>query len=74
MSSPFLHGSSPTLNNLGTGEHGVGLGKREYLNEELGSNTVDLMKTIKKTVDPLGIMNPGKVCALFAKPIFFLHV
>ncbi|KAK7049393.1 D-lactate ferricytochrome c oxidoreductase [Paramarasmius palmivorus] len=43
-----------------TGEHGVGVGKTEYLVEELGEGTVELMKTIKKTVDPLGLMNPGK--------------
>ena len=46
---------------LGTGEHGVGVGKKEYLNEELGAGTVDLMKTIKVAVDPLNLMNPGKV-------------
>ena len=46
---------------LGTGEHGVGIGKQEYLVEELGEGTVDLMKTIKKAIDPLGIFNPGKV-------------
>jgi len=44
-----------------TGEHGVGLGKKEYLSEELGASTVELMKTIKKAVDPLNIMNPGKL-------------
>uniref|UniRef100_A0A8H7Y5B3 D-lactate dehydrogenase (cytochrome) n=1 Tax=Psilocybe cubensis TaxID=181762 RepID=A0A8H7Y5B3_PSICU len=44
-----------------TGEHGVGLGKKEYLEEELGINTVNLMKTIKKAIDPLNIMNPGKL-------------
>jgi D-lactate dehydrogenase (cytochrome) len=47
---------------LGTGEHGVGIGKREFLVEELGAGTVGLMKTIKQAIDPLGIMNPGKVC------------
>jgi D-lactate dehydrogenase (cytochrome) len=46
---------------LGTGEHGVGIGKKEYLVEELGEGTVHLMKTIKKAIDPLGIFNPGKV-------------
>jgi hypothetical protein len=46
---------------LGTGEHGVGIGKREYLYEELGEGTVELMKTIKRAIDPLGLFNPGKV-------------
>lgn len=46
----------------GTGEHGVGIGKKQYLVEELGLGTVELMKKIKKAVDPLGLFNPGKVC------------
>ncbi|KAF9037791.1 hypothetical protein BDZ89DRAFT_1061376 [Hymenopellis radicata] len=44
-----------------TGEHGVGIGKREYLTEELGEGTIELMKTIKRAVDPLGLFNPGKL-------------
>jgi len=44
-----------------TGEHGVGIGKKEFLVEELGEGTVGLMKTIKRAIDPLGIMNPGKL-------------
>ncbi|KAH8107142.1 D-lactate dehydrogenase cytochrome oxidoreductase [Cristinia sonorae] len=44
-----------------TGEHGVGLGKKEYLYDELGEDTVELMKTVKAAIDPLNIMNPGKV-------------
>ncbi|KDQ13169.1 hypothetical protein BOTBODRAFT_111851 [Botryobasidium botryosum FD-172 SS1] len=46
-----------------TGEHAVGIGKKEYLYEELGTGTVELMKLIKRTIDPLGIFNPGKVVA-----------
>ena len=46
---------------VGTGEHGVGVGKKEYLTEELGENTIELMRTVKEAIDPLGIMNPGKV-------------
>lgn len=46
---------------LGTGEHGVGIGKKEYLYEELGEGTVELMKKIKKSIDPYGLFNPGKV-------------
>ncbi|QRV75424.1 FAD-binding domain-containing protein [Ceratobasidium sp. AG-Ba] len=44
-----------------TGEHGVGIGKRDYLYEELGEGTVELMKTVKMAIDPLNIMNPGKL-------------
>lgn len=47
-----------------TGEHGVGIGKRQYLVEELGEGTVELMRTVKKAIDPLDLMNPGKVSAL----------
>lgn len=44
-----------------TGEHGVGLGKKGYLYEELGEGTVGLMYQIKKMIDPLNLFNPGKV-------------
>jgi len=44
-----------------TGEHGVGVGKKGYLVEELGAGTVELMKTIKRAIDPLGLFNPGKL-------------
>ena len=44
-----------------TGEHGVGIGKKESLVKVLGLDTIGVMKKIKASVDPLGIMNPGKV-------------
>lgn len=43
-----------------TGEHGVGLGKRESLRAELGG-AVDLMAAIKRALDPAGLMNPEKI-------------
>lgn len=52
---------NPLPHNIGTGEHGVGIGKRKYLYSELGEGTVELMRSIKKTIDPLGLFNPGKV-------------
>lgn len=44
-----------------TGEHGVGIGKRQYMLEELGQNPVDLMRRIKLAIDPHRIMNPDKI-------------
>ncbi|KAG8813058.1 hypothetical protein FRC19_002692 [Serendipita sp. 401] len=44
-----------------TGEHGVGVGKKEYLVEELGEGTVELMRAIKRSIDPLNLFNPGKL-------------
>uniref|UniRef100_A0A493T7Q7 D-lactate dehydrogenase (cytochrome) n=1 Tax=Anas platyrhynchos platyrhynchos TaxID=8840 RepID=A0A493T7Q7_ANAPP len=44
-----------------TGEHGVGLGKRELLREELGPQGLDTMRRIKAALDPHHLMNPGKV-------------
>lgn len=44
-----------------TGEHGVGLLKRRWLEEELGEDSLALQRGIKAVFDPLGIMNPGKV-------------
>ncbi|KAI8272986.1 D-lactate dehydrogenase [Colletotrichum sp. SAR 10_98] len=44
-----------------SGEHGIGIGKKECLFNELGVDTIALMKALKSTVDPKWIMNPGKV-------------
>ncbi|PYH42169.1 FAD-binding oxidoreductase [Aspergillus saccharolyticus JOP 1030-1] len=44
-----------------TGEHGVGLVKRDYLEHELGEKTVDAMRRLKLAFDPLCLLNPDKV-------------
>ncbi|MFV0129695.1 FAD-binding oxidoreductase [Streptomyces sp. HMX112] len=44
-----------------TGEHGVGVLKKEWLARELGPVGVELQRGIKRTFDPLGILNPGKL-------------
>jgi D-lactate dehydrogenase (cytochrome) len=46
-----------------TGEHGIGLGKIDWLERELGE-AVDLMRSIKVALDPQNIMNPGKIFRL----------
>ncbi|MDO9568746.1 MAG: FAD-linked oxidase C-terminal domain-containing protein [Hydrogenophaga sp.] len=47
-----------------TGEHGVGLHKMDFLLTEAGSGAVDMMRTIKRALDPHNILNPGKIFAL----------
>ncbi|EJD00218.1 FAD-binding domain-containing protein [Fomitiporia mediterranea MF3/22] len=44
-----------------SGEHGIGLGKKDYLTKELGNGTVSLMRAIKASLDPLNLFNPGKL-------------
>ena len=41
------------------------MGKRDYLIDELGPGTVELMKTVKKAIDPHNLFNPGKVRIAF---------
>jgi D-lactate dehydrogenase (cytochrome) len=48
------------LDGTSTGEHGIGTGKIAFLERELGE-AVDVMRSIKQTLDPAGIMNPGKI-------------
>ena len=43
-----------------TGEHGVGLAKKRWLHDALGEVGHDLHQDIKKALDPMGILNPGK--------------
>lgn len=44
-----------------TGEHGIGLGKKDSLIKELGAATIGVMQSIKLSLDPHWLMNPGKI-------------
>jgi glycolate oxidase len=44
-----------------SGEHGIGLSKKQFLGLELSAETISLMRRLKKAFDPNGILNPGKI-------------
>lgn len=44
-----------------SGEHGIGLGKREFLEAEHGAEAMAVMRSLKTAMDPKGILNPGKI-------------
>ncbi|MFA5683263.1 MAG: FAD-linked oxidase C-terminal domain-containing protein [Lysobacteraceae bacterium] len=44
-----------------SGEHGIGLGKRDFMARALQPATLDLMRAIKRQFDPAGLLNPGKL-------------
>jgi D-lactate dehydrogenase (cytochrome) len=44
-----------------SGEHGVGIGKREFLEREHGTEALAVMRSLKQALDPRGILNPGKI-------------
>ena len=46
-----------------TGEHGIGLHKQGFLRDETGEPAVAMMRAVKAAMDPLGILNPGKIFA-----------
>jgi glycolate oxidase len=44
-----------------TGEHGTGIAKRAYLEAQVGPRAIEVMRELKRALDPQGILNPGKV-------------
>jgi D-lactate dehydrogenase (cytochrome) len=47
-----------------TGEHGIGQGKMKYMEAEFGEPALATMRALKRALDPLDILNPGKIVSL----------
>jgi len=57
----IIYGAVRDLNGSISGEHGIGLEKRDYLSWCRSSEEIDMMKKLKLTLDPKRILNPGKI-------------
>ena len=60
----LLYAKGKELGGQVSGEHGIGLSKREFLKQDLGDGLITLQRQIKKALDPKHILNPGKVIAV----------
>jgi len=56
-----------------TGEHGVGVEKRDYLSAMFSADEIDCMRRIRSAFDPLGIANPGKMFPASEAPALRHH-
>ncbi len=56
-----LYRAALDLGGTVTGEHGIGVARRDWLEIQRGSDAVRVMRAIKTALDPLGILNPGRV-------------
>jgi glycolate oxidase len=57
----LIHEDARKRGGMISGEHGVGLAKKEYIESFLGAKQVELMRSIKSAFDPNNILNPGKI-------------
>ena len=56
-----LYRAAIALGGTVTAEHGIGLARKDVLVEQIGQDNIDVMRSIKDALDPLGILNPGRV-------------
>jgi glycolate oxidase len=56
-----LYRAALALGGTVTAEHGIGAARRDFLPQQVGEGTVEVMRRVKAALDPLGILNPGRV-------------
>ena len=56
-----LYRAAIALGGTVTGEHGIGAARKPFLEEQVGTDAVEVMRAIKRALDPAGILNPGRV-------------
>jgi len=61
LAADRIHGAALELCGTVSSEHGIGLARAQYLPEQVGMEAFSVMQSIKKALDPKGILNPGKM-------------
>lgn len=62
-----VYGELERVQGIISAEHGIGLAKRAFLGHSRSNEEIDLMRTIKKAMDPKDILNPGKILDMTCK-------
>ncbi len=57
----IVYGKIAAVNGSVSAEHGIGLDKKAYLHHSRSTAEINLMKTLKRTIDPKNILNPGRI-------------
>jgi glycolate oxidase len=61
LAADKIHRAALELGGTVSSEHGIGMAKAEYLPQQVGREAFSVMQSIKKALDPNGILNPGKM-------------
>jgi len=61
LAADRIHRAALDMGGTVSSEHGIGLARAEYLPEQMGSDAFSLMHSIKRVLDPKGLLNPGKM-------------
>jgi glycolate oxidase len=56
-----LYEAALRLGGTVTGEHGIGVARRDWLVRQRGPEAVEVMRSIKRALDPRGLLNPGRM-------------